>query len=265
MNETTTSLFPHAAESCHWYHPDGAPAYEVEGAKAGTMVVPDIRHARKLGLLPSVTTIMKVMAAPALERWKREQFALAALTLPRGYNEPDGRFLKRVQDDANAWARKRADEGTAVHKAIEEAFSGRPFDPVFQPHVDAVRAEIDRLPLAFVGDFKTKDTLNGKADRELFYDEHVIQLAAYARALKQPSDALAFETCVVGKGYAGRCDVHRHGSLIAPLVSIMIGVRPAAVVVKVWEPADAERGWAMFQHALALWQLKNRYVAGGEK
>jgi hypothetical protein len=253
-------MFPRAAESLHWYYPDGRPAYEVPNADGSKMINPDIRHARKLGLLPSVTTVMRVLAAPGLERWKREQFALSALTLTRLENEPDERFLRRVEEDSRAWAAKRADEGTRLHAAIEQAFRDEPFDPAFYDHVALVRQKLEQLPLAFVGDFESKDTLEGKLERDLFYDEHVMQLAAYARALKNPDRGLHFEECVVGVGYAGRCDVHRCGSLIAPLVSIMVGIRPAAVMVKIWEPAEAERGWQMFQHALALWQLKNRYA-----
>lgn len=260
MNLPTQSMFPRAAESLHWYYPDGRPAYEVPNADGSKMINPDIRHARKLGLLPSVTTVMRVVAAPGLERWKREQFALAALTLTRLPNEPDEHFLKRVEDDSRAWTIKRADEGTRLHAAIEQSFQGSPYEFEFSEHVALVRQKIEQLPLAFVGDFKTKDTLNGKTERDLFYDEHVMQLAAYARALDGVrQDGLTFEQIVVGNGYAGRCDVHQRGCAIAPLVSIMVGIRPAAVMVKIWEPAEAERGWQMFHHALQLWQLKNRY------
>lgn len=263
MNLPVT-MFPRASESLHWYYPDGRPAYEVPNADGSKMISPDVRHARKLGLKPSVTTAMCILAAPGLERWKREQFALSALTLTRLENEPDERFLRRVEEDSRAWAAKRADEGTRLHAAIEQAFQGKPFDPAFADHVALVRAKIDQLPLAFVGDFKSKDTLDGKLERDLFYDEHVMQLAAYARALDGRSDGLTFEACVSGDGYAGRCDVHRHGGVAAPLVSIMVGIRPAAVMVKIWEPAEAERGWAMFEACLRLWELKNRYSARGK-
>jgi hypothetical protein len=261
MNLPVT-MFPRAAESLHWYYSDGRPAYEVPNADGSKMINPDVRHARKLGLLPSVTTVMRVLAAPALERWKREQFALSALTLTRLPNEPDQQFLRRLEEDSKAWAAKRADEGTRLHAAIEQAFAGQSFDPAFADHVALVRTKLDQLPLGFVGDFKSKDTLDGKMERDLFYDEHVMQLAAYARALPPSNGGLIFESCVAGNGYAGRCDVHRHGGIAAPLVSIIVGIRPAAVMVKIWEPAEAERGWQMFYHALKLWQLKNRYDSG---
>ena len=59
-----------ATEAGHWYKRDGATAYTIEGAN-GKVRNTTLRDARKHGLLPSVTTIMRVAASPALEKWKR--------------------------------------------------------------------------------------------------------------------------------------------------------------------------------------------------
>lgn len=253
-------MLPHAAESLHWYWPDGRPAYEVLGAK-GQSVNPDIRHARKLGLLPSVTTVMRIFAAPALERWKREQYALAALTLPRLPYESDAAFLKRLDADAQAWTKRRAEDGTALHMAIEQEARGEAFDVRFIPHVAKVREALSRLPEAFVGDFKTKDTFEGKDRAKLFFDEHVIQLAAYRHGFVTATPfPITFEQAFAHyEGYGGRIDVLR-GLIEAdtPLVSIMIAIEPAEVEVKVWTADEAQRGLALFRCALQAWKLKNR-------
>ena len=47
----------------HWYTKDGAPAYTVEG-KTGVRNT-TLRDARKLGLIPSVTTIISIMEKKA--------------------------------------------------------------------------------------------------------------------------------------------------------------------------------------------------------
>lgn len=257
-------ILPHAAESLHWYWPDGRPAYEVPGAK-GQPVNPDIRHARKLGLVPSVTTIMRVMAAPALERWKREQYALAALTLPRLPDETDSAFLKRLDADAQAWTRQRADDGTALHAAIEQEARGEAFDPRFAPHLAKIKEALSKLPVSFVGDFKTKDTLEGKDRARLFYDEHVMQLAAYRHGIigQTHDEPLVFERAFAHTdGYGGRVDVFRGTPWPdTPLVSIMIAIEPADIEVKVWTNDEARRGLALFQCALQLWKLKNRVTA----
>ena len=72
----------YAKESGHWYEMDGTPRYRIVG-KNGKERNTTLADARKLDLLPSVTTIMKEAAKPGLERWKGDQLLLSALTLTR--------------------------------------------------------------------------------------------------------------------------------------------------------------------------------------
>jgi hypothetical protein len=69
------------SESGHWYKKDGSPAYTTIG-KTGERAT-TLRDARKLGLLPSVTTINGMLSKAGLDTWKQQQVLLAALTLPR--------------------------------------------------------------------------------------------------------------------------------------------------------------------------------------
>ena len=110
-------------ESTHWYAKDGSPAYTVT-AKNGEPRPTTLRDAKKLGLLPSVTTIMKAAASPGLEAWKMNQMMLAALTLPRGEGENEESFIKRIQADSREHAKMAAERGTAVHAAIERFYEG---------------------------------------------------------------------------------------------------------------------------------------------
>ena len=64
-----------ASESQHWYDRNGTPAYSVI-AKNGVPRPTTLRDARKLNLVPSVTTILNVAAKPALEAWKLNQICL---------------------------------------------------------------------------------------------------------------------------------------------------------------------------------------------
>ena len=89
----------HASESMHWYGRDGSPQYQLIGAN-GKERPPTLRDARKLGLVPSVTSIIRCAAAPGLERWKQEQVLMAALTLPRNPDEPEAIWLRRVMQDS---------------------------------------------------------------------------------------------------------------------------------------------------------------------
>ena len=96
-----TTIIARSAESVHWYGKDGSPQYTVK-AKDGSDRPTTLRDARKLDLVPSVTTILKVAAKPGLEAWKLEQMLLSALTLPRTQNEPEKDFIARIVEIGRA-------------------------------------------------------------------------------------------------------------------------------------------------------------------
>lgn len=67
---------------------------------------------------PSVTSVLKTLARPALESWKMRKVAEAALTLPRLPNENDEEFIARIAEDAFEEAGEAADLGTDIHDSI---------------------------------------------------------------------------------------------------------------------------------------------------
>ena len=103
------SMIVRASESLHWYTRGGDPMYQVQAAKGG-MRATTLRDARKLNLIPSVTTIMSCAAKPGLEAWKLNQMLLAALTLPRRDDEScaDRCRGRRSRDACQDLARKAA-------------------------------------------------------------------------------------------------------------------------------------------------------------
>jgi hypothetical protein len=189
-------------ETTHWYDKAGKPAYTVIGAN-GKERPTTLRDARKLNLYPSVTTIMAVADKPALTNWKVDQAVLSALTLPRLDGESLDDFMIRAKRDAKEQSMKAADRGTEIHADIESGFSG-----VGGEAYTNVRAWLDENypgetwiaedsfshPAGFGGkidlysragivvDFKTKDNLGDDASK-LIYDEHGMQLSAYAHGL----------------------------------------------------------------------------------
>jgi hypothetical protein len=120
-------------ESQHWYTRQGAPAHFQDGGGPTTL-----REARTQSLVPSVSTVLSIIAKPQLERWKREQSVMAALTLPRLPDEPEYSFLRRIGQDAARQAQEAAEIGTAIHAAIEASFAGRPVEAHWRPSVSAV-------------------------------------------------------------------------------------------------------------------------------
>ena len=75
------------SESGHWYARDGEPMYTIIGAN-GKERNTTLRDAKSIGLVPSVTTILGMVAKPALENWKLTQAIKAAIDLDRGEQEP---------------------------------------------------------------------------------------------------------------------------------------------------------------------------------
>jgi hypothetical protein len=197
-----------ALESGHWYAADGSPAYTIIG-KNGKERNTTVKDARELNLVPSVTTIMGVMAKPGLNTWLQQQVLLAALTLPREQDESEADWLIRVMADAKSTGRDAADRGTRMHSVLECFYrSTEPSVwPIYVIETDqAMRehfgdrqwiAETSRADYGFGGkvdlwcdegdgivvDFKTKE---GSLDKVAVYHEHLMQLAAYRVLLGIP-------------------------------------------------------------------------------
>jgi hypothetical protein len=234
----------------HWYTKDGAPAYTIEG-KTGVRNT-TLRDARKLGLLPSVTTINGMLSKAGLDTWKQQQVLLAALTLPRLADEPEADWLARVMQDSKATGREAAERGTAIH-AVIEAYFDQVYMPEKPPYLDAVsKALLDAFgnqlwlseksfghPLGFGGkcdlmaksgfvvDFKTKDADLDKVD---VYFEHEMQLAAYREGLGVPN---------------ARC-----------AIVFVNGTTNQVKLIEV-EEQKLQNGWECFQHLLRVYQIKN--------
>jgi hypothetical protein len=234
----------------HWYTKDGAPAYTIEG-KTGVRNT-TLRDARKLGLLPSVTTINNMLSKAGLDTWKQQQVLLAALTLPRLADEPEADWLARVMQDSKATGREAAERGTAIH-AIIEAYFDQVYMPEKPPYLDAVsKALLDAFgnqlwlseksfghPLGFGGkcdlmaksgfvvDFKTKDADLDKVD---VYFEHEMQLAAYREGLGVPN---------------ARC-----------AIVFVNGTTNQVKLIEI-EEQKLQNGWECFQHLLRVYQIKN--------
>ena len=65
----------YATESTHWYAADGTPAYRIIG-KNGKERNTTVRDARERNLVPSVTTVLGLVAKPGLNTWLQQQVLL---------------------------------------------------------------------------------------------------------------------------------------------------------------------------------------------
>lgn len=242
----------------HWYDRRGNPAYQTNGRDT------TLRDARKLSLVPSVTTVTACIDKPALTNWLIDQAILASLTLPRIDGESDEAWLARIKVDGRAQAKTAAEEGSRIHDAIEKSFMRLAPDTIltdgnYVEHVRATRAEISRLfpdvtdwiseksfahPLGYGGkvdlhspstgivvDFKTRDG-DFSDGKRLAWDQNW-QLAAYQNGLELPRTQCA---------------------------NIFVSrTHPGMVASHIWDETEIESGWQTFLCAFNLWVQLKKY------
>jgi hypothetical protein len=254
--------------NAHWYFPNGTPCYEQEMAsKPGKMRNTTLADARKLGLLPSVTTIIQLLAKPFLTAWQVEQAILSSLTLGVIPGESIDDRAARIVKDAEAQVEQARKVGSLLHDACEAyiTLSREPEDPLikdlwapFKTWWDANCEEAYFCETPVVGDgyagrVDAKAKLRGigtaildfkgrkfdKAGKAMTYDEDGMQLGAYRLA-----DARI-------RPLADRC------------VSIMLNNVPGStpsLQVHVWDDEELNRLTAAFLQLKNVWCLLKNYT-----
>ena len=242
------------SESGHWYTQEGEPMYTIVGAN-GKERNTTLRDARKENLVPSVTTILSMIAKPQLENWKINQALNSALTLEKDSLETIEEFAYRCKQDSKRIGQEAAEKGTKIHAMIERGFLGEEKTEtycVIQNYLDEMFPDEEWIAeasfcadLGYGGkidlysksgifvDFKTKDNLEGKDPASLVYDEHGMQLSAYAQ----------------GCGYT---DVER--------VSIFVDRKQHDLIsCHIWDRDSQTKHTEMFNSILNYWKLVKNY------
>ena len=242
------------SEAGHWYDSEGAATYTIIGAN-GIERNTTLKDARKHGYVPSVTTIIGMAAKPSLENWKINQALNSAITLKQHPNETLTAFTYRCKQDSKEIGRKAAERGTIIHAMIEQGFMGgketksykvikKYLDENFPDEewvaedsfcsTDGYGGKIDLYSKSgiFV-DFKTKDGLKDKQASKLVYDDHGMQLSAYAEGcnFKEPERVSIF--------------VDRED--------------PELIAVYKWDKETHVRHMSMFNSLLSYWKLVKKY------
>ena len=220
---------------------------------------PTITDARERGLLPSVTTIIKVLNKPGLEVWLREQACLAVLTTPRKEGEPLDEFVHRVLHEEKVQeqeAEAAADKGTAIHDAIANALAEKPFEPEWIPYVQAVLPIVKSLGrLCYTEKVLVGDGYAGRVDLVQETDRHIMVLD-FKTTKKLPSEAYAEHRMQVA-AYCHALGNTESKHVIGGLLYIST-LEPGMTTLSLlddWQK-DYEQG---FKRALGLWAYMNDY------
>jgi len=215
------------SESGHWYTQEGEPMY----------------------------TIIGIIAKPSLETWKQKQLLNSFLTLEQGEDETIESFYYRCQTDSKQVGIQAAQQGTKIHGMIEKGFLGKtktkPYKAIKKyldetfPNEEWIAEDSFCADAGYGGkidlysksgifiDFKTKDNLQGKDPAKLVFDEHGMQLSAYAQG-------------------CGFDDVER--------VSIFVDRKDTGLVLPfVWDKESHTKHLGMFNAMLTYWKLVKNY------
>jgi hypothetical protein len=243
----------------HWYCGEtGTPRYTIIG-KNGKERNTNIKDARELGLVPSVTTINSMLSKSGLDTWKQTQVLYAAVEYPRWDGEDEKEWVSRILDLAKGKSREAAQRGTNIHDILDNYFSCvyLPEWPGYiarvQDHLDSTFGKrlwvseksfkhpegyggkvdlyckadpINNLP-GIVIDFKTTEKSPGELTP---YYEYTLQLSAYREALAP--DAIC--------------------------ANVFINGDTNEVAVKIHKEQDLKDGYEAFLSLLKVFKLKNK-------
>lgn len=263
----------YASEGCHAYDRHGNPKHQVpykDKKRTGEMRNTTIRDIRENGWLPSVSSILGVMAKKGLDGWMKEQVANTAWILR---DEAQGNtpelWKELVLEQAELRMNKARDLGTEIHGEIAQYLwcQANEHEAVHVPAshsecVDAAVAALKELgvwgqpfssertfasPLGYGGtvdfrsgnliaDFKCVDRL----DKKLNYTDRCAQLCAYSAGVLREGGYDLWES--------------------KRLVNIFISTsNPGEYLIHEWTLEDKEQGWRLFCAAFALWKVVNKY------
>lgn len=266
-------------EGGHWYLQDGSPFYEVR-ARNGLPRSVTLRDARKANAVPSVTTVLRIVAKPALEVWKRKQDVLAALTLQRIDGESSAALLARIAKDGAQQAKDAAEEGTRIHNAIEDAFHGRVYPARYRDHVEAVMLRLGELFPA-VHDWISEASFchagyGGKIDLHSPSTGIVVDFKGTEGECWQDAKHAYKQVVEDGAVKDKRCDYDQHFQLAAyqdgkqlprnVCANLFVSrTHPGKVAHRIWTVEEIAYGSEYFRLVLALWQHHNEYQPAQER
>jgi hypothetical protein len=236
----------------HWYDKDGNPMHDA-----------DLRAARKKGLFPSVTSILKIQSNPGLENWKLREAVLSSLTLPRLAGESDQDFARRILEDSGSHARQSADIGNLHHDFAETYYKERKAGLI---------PGYSKNSLCLV-DWIEENLGEGFAEQSFCNNEYgyagKIDWTGWLRQWPDQMGYVDYKTQGIKPGdspvfYPSWCQqlaAYSGGNPNVLHISVVLGSLPEnqGLWVRVWKESEVEKGWRIFKHLLAIWMLDRGY------
>jgi len=260
-------LAKQSGPSSHWYTLKGRPAHRQPKANGDGERSTNVRDAKRLNLIPSVTTILNVLGKSGLVNWQLEQVGLVAFDQRPTDGESRDYYAKRIVGASKETTDDAATAGSAVHAAIEAFYDGEEVPDDLKPYVTAVESWRESKKLTFIEretilvnrergfagmcdvvalgaqgqqsiiDWKTRKTSEGKKVRS--YETEVMQIAAYA-ATRWGEEEILKRRVYGANVYVSRNEVGR-------------------VEVRAWSPGELFEAYQTFLSCHAIWRYLKNY------
>ena len=258
---------PKRGSGGHWYTSEGKAMHTMPLAKGDGERNTTLRDAKKLGLYPSVTTLLGLFAKPGLDRWKQDQLLRIAFDNPAKLDESFENYANRCLVEHEKPVEEAADFGTKVHDAIESYWKGKHIPDelleYIQPALDwkqenqlsFIEFELMLVSKAhgyagtvdivgrgkdnqmFILDWKTRKTQEGK--KVTAYDFQIHQIAAYA-------------ACYWGEENVLNHRVHGANAFIS-------STEKGRFEVIRYSPEDLAKAWKVFRSICEVWRSLKGY------
>lgn len=238
-----TEVTYHPKASSHWYTMDGEPMHTYINSKGGESNV-TLRQARKFDLVPSVTTILKTVPKPGVERWK------VKLALEAGLKAKTPEEAVEIYEHETTVAAKR---GTRIHKAVEEMLGGRSiaecsleFD-VWMETLEAVQRWIESVYAGDVVSEKPFATNEYGGCIDLWSPHLLTDIKTSTSPKRWPEHAYQ------AAGYLNACPAED------ACILLVSSIEPGQIEPVMFSAEELDYGLAVFNDAKRLWQRLKKW------
>ncbi len=250
----------------HWYRATGEAAYNT-----------GLRDARIQKLLPSVTSIDKVIANPGLDIWKLNSVIQTCMANPQG-DFDDKEYMDFIKKEAFRDSRQKMKLGTVVHHLAERYIKGKPLFfhggrvdvwEIFKPLKDWIDINLIAPDTGLYSDEGAEKVLvnselgyAGKADLKSRLTTGQKVILDFKTTTVKKSDVKKDGTIKKAKLYdsyirqLAALDMCTDSDEVNILMSVIISTDPDnyGVWTHIWNDADKWKAWQEFTGALQIFR-----------
>ncbi len=249
----------------HWYRiSDGQPQYTVPKADGKGERDTNMRDGRKLGLVPSVTTILGIVDKPALTRWRINEVLEAVKDEPYFGGDPDI-WKRKILTMSEKKGKDAADRGNSIHNELERYFTKgtriAEFDDYIGPVIKLIEDKFGHMAKWNAEhSFSHKLGFGGKCDL------HMLPCGEYPHGVIIDFKTKSAQDFSKVKAYPEQCQqlvAYREGFGIpkAECYNLYIGTNnPGELLLHEWEEEECVSAWKCFTHLVNYWIEINHFV-----